>query len=149
MKYVYLRIHAARHSCAAGYEIWPRWIRRNTDGQALSHSPILPYILRLHIGFEAAIHLLGDLAEGQLAQSNQIPTTKEILERTLDFFGTIHIAALHAVLQGLWSEIDHHGFRGGQGHPIGHGLADDDSRDGAHDRRDTFDVLKVFPTPGA
>src|SRR5258705_9309580 len=140
MKYVYLRIHAPRHSCTAGYEILSRWICRNADGQALSHPPILPYILRLHIGFEAAIHLLGDLAEGQLAQSNQIPTTKEVLERTLDFFGAVHIAALHAILQGFGSEIDHHCFGGGQRHPIGHCLADDDPSNRAYDWRNAFDV---------
>ena len=60
---VQLSIHASRHSRAASNEILARGIRGNAHGHAFPHSPIFPDILRLHVGFEAAVHLLGDLPQ--------------------------------------------------------------------------------------
>src|SRR5580692_3194055 len=59
-----LGIHAPRHAGATRDQILPRGIRRNANGHALADTPVLADVLILHVGFEAAIDLLGNLAQG-------------------------------------------------------------------------------------
>ena len=55
-------IHAPGHAGASSDEVLPCWVRRDADGHALSHRPIFPDVLGFHVGFEAAVNLLRDLA---------------------------------------------------------------------------------------
>ena len=68
---------------------------------------------------------------------------KEILQRTFNLFAAVHVTALHAVLQRFGSEIDHDGFIGSHGHPVGKGFADGDAGDVADGGRNAFDMLNV------
>ena len=136
-------VHAARHAGATRDQILAGGICGNADGHAFADAPVLADVLGLHVGFEAAIDLLGDLAEGEFAECDQVAAAEEILQRALDFFGGVDIAALHAVLQGFGSEVDHHGFGGRERHPIRDGFAHDDAGDGADHRREALDVLDV------
>ncbi len=98
MDHVELCVHAAGHACRARDEILPRRIGGDAYSYALADAPVFSDVLGLHVRFEAAIDLLGDLPQSELAKRNQISAEKEILQRTLDFFGAIHITALHPVL---------------------------------------------------
>src|SRR5690242_6650266 len=143
MKDVELRVHAPSHSGGARDEILPGRIRGNANGQALAHTPVLANVLRLHVGLEAAIDLFGHLAQGQLAKRDQIAAAEEIVQGAFDFIRAVNVAALHAVLKSLRSQIDHNGFGSGEGHPVRNRLAHDNSGDRAHYRRDAFNVLNV------
>jgi len=48
-------------------------------------------------------HMLGDLAQGKFAKSDQIAAAEKILERAFHFFGAVNVAALHAVVEGFRS----------------------------------------------
>src|SRR5580658_6470169 len=143
MNDVKLGIHAAGHARAAGDKILAGGISGNTNGHALADTPIFPDVLVFHVGFEAAVDLFGDLAQGEFAESDEVAAAEEIFEGAFDFFGAVDVAALHAVVEGFGSEVDHDGFRGCQGNPVGDRFADGDSGDGADDGRDAFDVLNV------
>ncbi len=69
-------------------------------------------ILFLHVGFQAAVHLFGHLAQRQLAQRDQVAAAEEIPQRLLDLLSCVDVAALHAVLQRFRRQVDHHGFVG-------------------------------------
>ena len=143
VNHIQFGVHTAGHAGAAGDQVLASGIRGNADGHAFADTPVFADVLGFHVSFEAAIDLLGDLAEGEFAERDEIAAAEEIVERALDFFGGIDVAALHAILQGFGSEIDHHGLAGGQGHPIGDGFANDDAGDGADNRGEAFDVLDV------
>ena len=118
-------------------------ISGNADGHAFADSPIFADVLVFHVGFEAAVHLLGDLAKGEFAKSDQISAAKKILEGAFDFFRAVNVAALHAVVKRFGSQVDHDGFGGRQGHPVRNRFAHGDSGDRAHHRRDAFNVLNI------
>src|SRR5258708_35096384 len=61
MNYVELGVHAAGHACRARDEILPRRIGGDAYGYALADAPVFSDILGLHVRFEAAIDLLGDV----------------------------------------------------------------------------------------
>lgn len=143
MKHVQLGIHAASHACGAGDEILCAGIGGDANCEAFAHSPIFAYILRFHVGLETAVDLFGDLAKRKFAQSDEIAAPKEILERALDFFVSVDVATLHAVLEGFGGEVHHDCFAGGEGNPVGNGFANLDTGDGADHGGDAFDVLNV------
>ncbi len=87
--------------------------------------------------------MLGHLAQGQFAQSDQIAAAKEILQRLADFVGGVNVAALHALLKRLGREIHHDGFVGRERNPVGHRFANDDAGDCADGRGHAFHVLDI------
>src|ERR1700686_768507 len=143
VNHVKFGIHPARHAGSSSDQVLSGRIRRDTHGNALPHRPVFPDVLRFHVGFEAAVNLFSDLAQSELAEGNEIAAAEEILERAFHFFGTINVAALHAVLQGFRSEVYHYGFGGSEGYPVGNGLAHGDAGYGTYHGRNSFDVLDV------
>src|ERR1700682_5515442 len=143
VNHVKFGIHPARHAGSSSDQVLSRRVRRDTHGNALAHRPVFPDVLRFHVGFEAAVNLFGDLAQSELAEGNEIAAAEEILERAFHLFGTINVAALHAVLQGFRSEVHHYGFGGSEGDPVRNGLAHGDAGYGAYDGGNALDVLNV------
>ena len=136
-------VEAAGHAGGAGDEVLRGGIGADADGQAFADGPIFLDILGGHVGVEAAVDVFGDLAEGEFAQSDQIAAAEKIVEGLMDFVLRVDVAALHAALEGLGSEIDHDGFVGHGGNPVGDGFADGDSGDAADGGREAFHVLDV------
>jgi len=58
--------------------------RSHANGNPFAHAPVLVNVLRVHIGLEAAIHLLGHLPQGQFAQAIRLPGEK-IFQRAFTF----------------------------------------------------------------
>src|SRR5258708_12768725 len=112
MDHVELCVHAAGHACRARDEILPRRIGGDAYSHALADAPVFSDVLGLHVRFEAAIDLLGDLPQSELAKCDKIPATKEILQRTLDFFRATHLTALHPALSLFRTQVAHHTFLG-------------------------------------
>jgi hypothetical protein len=136
-------IEAPRHTRGTRDEVLTGNAAGNTDGNALADTPVFANLLRVHVGFEAAVHLLGDLAQGKFAEGNEIAAAKEILERLLDFLLAVDVAAAHAVGERLGSQVHHHRFCGAERNPIRDGFAHGDASDGADGGGDAFDVLDV------
>src|SRR5579859_8122769 len=111
MNDIELGVHAPSHASAASDEILTGGIPRNTNGHALSNTPVLADVLIFHVSLEAAVYLLGDLAKCEFAKSDEISAAKKVLERALHFFRAVNVAALHAVVQCFRSQVDHDGFR--------------------------------------
>src|SRR5579875_122313 len=115
----------------------------DADSDTIANRPVFVNLLGAHVTFQAAVHLLGDLAQRQFTQGNQVTATKKVSERLLDLLRYIHIPASHAVLQCLWRKVDHYCFIGSKRHPIGNRFANGDPRDVANNGSDAFDVLDV------
>ena len=62
--YVKLGIEPAGHAGRAGDQVLRGGIRAYADGQALADRPSLADVFCGHVIFEAAIDVLGDLAQG-------------------------------------------------------------------------------------
>src|SRR5258708_5281754 len=69
----------------------------NANGDAFAHAPVFADLLRVHVRFQAPVHLFGDLAQREFAEGNEIAAAKEILQRFLDFLLTIDVAAAHSL----------------------------------------------------
>src|SRR5262249_49923582 len=121
-----LGIEAASHAGGARDQILRGGIGADADGDAFSYRPVFLDVLGRHVVVQAAVHLFGNLAEGEFAKGYEIAAAEEVVQRLLDFGGHIDVAATHAVLQGFGGEIDHDRFVGGHGHPVGNGFANGD-----------------------
>ena len=93
--------------------------------------------------FQALIDRLRHLPQRQFAQRNQVRLAEKILQRAPHPLLRIHVAAPHAVLQRLRSQIDHHHFVDALQHPVGHGFPHLDPRNPLHGRRHALQVLDV------
>jgi hypothetical protein len=140
---VELGIEAPGHACGARDEVLTGRTAGNADGDAFAHAPVFADLLRVHVRFKAAIHLFGDLAQGEFAEGDEIAAAKEILEGLLDFLLAVNVTAAHAIDKRFGSEVHHHGLGSAERNPIGDGFADSDARDGADRGSDTFNVLDV------
>jgi hypothetical protein len=140
---VELGIQAPCHSRRARHQVLPGRAAGNADGDAFAHAPVFANLLRVHVGFQAAVHLFGNLAQGEFAEGNKIATAEEIPEGLLDFFLAVDVAAAHAIDERFGSEVNHDGFAGAEGHPVRDGFADGDAGDSADGGGDTLDVLDV------
>ncbi len=118
-------------------------IGAETYGDTFAYRPGILNIFLLHVGFQAAIHLFGDLTKGKFAKGNQISPAEKILERLVYFLRVVNLAALHAVLQRFGSQVDHHDFVGVFEHPIGNCFSNFNSGNGRHRRSNTFEVLHI------
>ena len=62
VKGVELRVHPARHSCSARHQVLGPGVGADAHGDAFADGPILLDILFIHVGRQAAVHLLCNLA---------------------------------------------------------------------------------------
>jgi len=77
---------------------------RSRKRQSVRARPVLVNVLRVHIGLEAAIHLLGHLPQGQFARSAiRLPRRKKF-SASVHLLFPVNISALHAVLERFGSE---------------------------------------------
>src|SRR5579859_5779057 len=106
MNDIELGIHAPSHASAASDEILTGGIPGNANGHAFADTPVFADVLIFHVSLEAAVDLLGDLAESEFAKSDKISAAKKVLERAFHFFGAVNVAALHAVVQCFRSQVD-------------------------------------------
>src|SRR5271165_6069647 len=83
------------------------------------------------------------MAQGDLAQSNQITGTKKVAECAVHALHGIDIAPAHARLQSLRRDVRHHNFVDSLQDPVGHRLPHHYARDLVHHGRDTLEVLHV------
>ena len=73
--------------------------------QPLADGPVVVDLLFSHIRFQAAVDVLGDLAQGEFTQGNEVSTAEEILESLIHFLWAVDIPAAKPILQGL-RELD-------------------------------------------
>ena len=119
-------------------------MRADAHRDPLAHAPVLVDILFLEIRIETAIHRMGYLPQGELAQGHEIPTAKEVFQCLFGSVERIDISALHTGLQRFRREIGHYDFVGALQDPIWNGLANLDSGDALDGGIHTFDVLNVY-----
>src|SRR6266852_4021575 len=115
-----LGIHGLRHTCSASDQILRRRIRADAYGNAFAdgdRASIVIFLLLSAVLFQALIHRLGYLAQCQLAQSDQVRLAEKVFQRSPHALLRIHVAASHAVLQRLRSQVDHHHFVDSLQHP--------------------------------
>ena len=131
-----MRAARAISCCAAGLEL--------IATANLSRIPRLrsPALL-VEIGFETAVNFLGHFLQSQFAQRNQGSRTEKIRERLLHPVERINIAAPHAGLQRLRSEVRHDHFPHPLHHPVGNSLPHRDAADSLHAGSDTLQVLDI------
>ena len=143
VNHVKLGIQPAGHAGRPGYHNLSRRIRTDAYRESLPYRPVYVVLLGCHVGFEAAVDMLGDLAEGQLAQGDEIAAAEKILEGLVNLPRVVDVAPAETVLQGLRGQVHHDGFVGHQRDPVGHGLTHGDAGNGLDGRDQAFHVLDV------
>src|SRR5271165_2752300 len=83
------------------------------------------------------------MAQGDLAQSNQITGTKKVAECAVHALHGIDIAPAHARLQSLRRDVRHHNFVDSLQDPVGHRLPHHYARNLVHHGRDALEMLYV------
>src|SRR5450759_4775188 len=139
-----LGIHRLGHARPARHQILRRWVRTDADRDAFADGNRRSIVrLPFAVLFQAQIHLLGHLAQGQLTQSDQVGLAEEIFERPSHALLRVDVAAPHAVLQRLRSQVDHHYFVDSLQYPVGNGLPYLDPGDSLHRRGYALQVLDI------
>ena len=76
-----------------------------------------------HCGAATLLDVLGDLAEGELAQRAEVLDAEEVPERHLDAFARVDLARVQPLAQRLRREVDEHDLVGVVEDAVGEGLA--------------------------
>src|SRR5271157_2946681 len=132
-----------RHARSPRDQVLRRRIGADTDGDPLSYIQIAAGRFRIEIRFQAAIHHLRHVAQGDFAQGNQITGTEEVPQRAVHALHGIDIAPAHALLQRLGRNVRQHNFIHTLQHPVGYRLAHHHAGYLVHHGRDTFEMLNV------
>ena len=115
----------------------------NRDDDALARRPHRRDCFFLAILAHLRIDAIGRLPKRQLAQRDEIPLLKEVVERALDLLRNVDLAFLQPLEKLVGRKIDQLDFVGGLEEGVGQRLADPDAGDLADDVVQTFDVLNV------
>src|SRR5207245_2655569 len=105
--------------------------------------PVRVDVFRVHVGRECAVDGFGHMLKGELAECDQVAAAEEVGQSFLSAIDAVDIAAAHAGLQRLGSEVGHHELVGALYQPGGNGLANLYAGYALYGGRDAFDVLYV------
>jgi len=131
------------HAGAARDQILGRRIGAHADADALADSVRGLGGVFFQECVETAVYNPSHLAKRQLAQSNQIAGTEKVRKGTLGAIYGIDVAALHAFLQGLRSQIGEDNFIHPLHDPVRDSFADLDAGDLLDGGADALHVLHV------
>jgi hypothetical protein len=116
---------------------------RLVSGDAFPGRPRGVDAFLLHVVFEVLLAHLGDLAQGHLAQRDQVALTEELAECPLGAVGRINVAVLHALPQRVRRHVDQLDLVGRVEDAIGDALAHLDAGDVLDEIGQAFHVLDV------
>ena len=100
-------------------------------------------LVLLDVALEVVVDLLGGLAQGQLAQRDQVASAEEVAERLVDLLGVVDRASLQPVDERVGRQVDELDLVGLVEHAIGHRLAHAHAGDLADGVVEALEVLDV------
>ena len=131
------------------------WLGRDEGQQALADrllsggldEAVLPGAEQLAFGSAGdqapRFDVLGDLAQGHLAQCAEVLDAEEVVERSLDGAARVDLAAAQPLDERLGTEVDEDDLVGALEHRVGHGLAHARAGQLRHPVVEALEVLDV------
>ena len=136
-------LEALREPVASADELGGHAVGPDADQDALLGGPGVQRLLSLRDALEELVDLLGGLAQGQLAQRDQVLALEEVGQRAGDLVEVVDDAAPQAVEQRGGREVHEHDLVGRVEHGVRDGLLHADAGDLVHGVVQALDVLDV------
>src|SRR5580704_2236817 len=115
----------------------------DADHEALSRRPDGLDGFGNAIARDVGVHAIGDAAQSDLAQRNEVPFPEEVLARVLDSNWDRDLSGIQTRQQIIGRQVDEHNFYCFVEHPVRHGFTDMGPYDAGCNIGDAFKMLYV------